>query len=108
MSAMNEREKAFEAKFGQDQEMTFKAEMRRNRKLGVWAGSQLGLSGDALDSYIEEVIEADFEKPGDDDVVEKVLADFINKGVELTENRLRQEMQGFLAEAKAELLDSSD
>ena len=107
MSNMDERKKAFEGLYERSQELQFKAEMRRNRKLGNWAAAQFGLSGDEADSYVAHVIESDFEKPGDDDVVEAVMADFKERGLDITENRLRIEMEKFLTEAKAELMEDS-
>ena len=79
MADFNEREKAFEAKFKLDEELKFKATARRNRLLGHWAGEKMGFSEAECDAYAKEVIKSDFEKPGDDDVLQKVLTDFQGK-----------------------------
>jgi hypothetical protein len=73
MATFDEREKGFEAKFRADQELQFKVTARRNKLLGLWAAGRMGLAGTAAESYAKQVVEADFQKPGDDDVVDKVL-----------------------------------
>ena len=92
MTEFNEREKAFEAKFKLDEELRFKANARRNKLLGVWAAEQMGLGESEAEAYAKEVVKADFEEPGDDDVLQKVLADLQGKGVETSERLLRKRM----------------
>ncbi|MBV9045572.1 MAG: DUF1476 domain-containing protein [Alphaproteobacteria bacterium] len=70
-----DREKGFESKFAHDQEMQFKIMNRRNKLLGLWAAEQMGKSGDAAATYAKEVVAADFEEPGDEDVFRKVRKD---------------------------------
>ena len=81
MTSFEEREKGYEAKFKHDQEFQFKATARRNKLLGLWAAEKLGLSGGDADAYAKEVVVADFEEPGDDDVLRKVAGDLDGKGV---------------------------
>ncbi len=92
MIEFNEREKAFEAKFKLDEELRFKANARRNRLLGIWAAEQMGLGQSEADAYAKEVVKADFEAPGDDDVLQKVLADLQGKSVDMSERQLRKRM----------------
>ncbi len=92
MADFNEREKAFETKFKLDEELRFKSTARRNKLLGIWAGELMGLSVSECESYAKEVVKSDFEKPGDDDVLQKVLADLQGKGVEASERSLRKHM----------------
>ena len=103
MTGFDDREKAFENKYKHDQELKFKVNARRNKLLGEWAGRQFGLSGDELDAYAKTVVMADFDKPGDEDVVAKVLGDFKAKGKELTEHKLRTEMDRLMREAEAQI-----
>ena len=90
--SFDDRERAFENKFAHDEALRFKATARRNKLLGLWAAEKLGLSGDAADAYAKEVVKADFEQPGDDDVVRKLLADFAAKGVAVGESEIRHKM----------------
>src|SRR3546814_13289401 len=90
MATFNDREKAFEDKYKHDQELQFRTEVRRNKLLGLWVASELlGLEGDAAEAYAKAVVSSDFEQPGHDDVVRKVMADIQAKGVDYTEHRLR-------------------
>ncbi|MGP9790583.1 DUF1476 domain-containing protein [Roseinatronobacter sp. NSM] len=102
MTSLNDRERAFENKFAHDQEMVFKAVARRNKKLGLWAAGLLGRTGDDAEAYAMEVIRADFEEAGHDDVVRKVAADLAGKADEAT---IRGMMATMLSEAKAELAE---
>lgn len=105
MSTFDDREQAFEKKFAHDAEMQFKAMARRDKKLGLWAGELLGLSGDALEEYAASVVVADLEEPGDEDVYRKVSGDFAAKGVAVEESALRAKMAELLVAAKAELAE---
>ena len=75
MSTFDDRENAFENKFAHDEAMKFKAEARTNKLLGLWAAELLGKSGDDAAAYAAEVVKADFEEAGHEDVVRKVAAD---------------------------------
>ena len=76
MTTFNDRENAFENKYAHDEETKFKIAARANKLLGLWAADLLGKSGDDATAYALEVIKADFEEAGHEDVVRKVVADF--------------------------------
>ncbi len=101
MSTFDDRENAFEAKFAHDSEMQFKAEARRNKLLGLWAAGLLGKSGDGAAAYAMEVVSADFEEAGTEDVVRKVAADL---GAKSSADEVRAKMAELLPVAKAQLL----
>lgn len=102
MSTFDDREHAFEAKFAHDAEMQFKADARRNKLLGLWAAELLGKSGDDAEAYAREVVKADFEEAGHEDVVRKVAGDLGDKSDAET---IRQKMAELMPIAKAQLLD---
>ncbi len=104
MPTFDDRKKGFETKFKHDQETAFKTTARRNKLLGLWAAKQMGLSGQAADDYAKSVVMADMEKPGDDDVMQKVLKDLTGKGVDVTAHRIRTEMDSLMAEARKQIL----
>ena len=83
--AFGDRQKGFERKFQLDQEQQFRANARRDKLFGQWAGAKLGKSGAAADTYAAEVVDANFEKPGDDDMLGKVKADFQKAGVTVSD-----------------------
>ena len=93
---MNRKSKAHEHGEVFREELEFRAGARRNKLLGQWAAEKMDLTGDAAVAYPGEVVESDFEEPGEDDVVRKVMKDFESAGVEITEERLRQEMVALL------------
>jgi hypothetical protein len=99
-----DREKAFEAKFSKDQELQFKVNSRRNRLLGLWAAAILGKTGEAAEAYAKDVVMADFEKPGDDDVVSKVVADLEAGGHATSAATVRKQREKLLDEAKRQLM----
>jgi hypothetical protein len=98
MTTFDRREETFERKFALDEELKFKAEARRNKLLGLWAASQLGMSGDAASAYAKEVVAADFDEAGDG-VFRKVKADLAAKGITFTEPELRTKMGELMAQA---------
>lgn len=99
MANMDDRKEAFEKKFAHDEELKFKATARRNKLLGLWAAEKLGKSGDEAEAYAKEVVKADFEEAGDEDVFRKVRADFDAAGVDQSDHQIRRTM--------AELLDQA-
>ncbi len=103
MTTFDKREKDFERRFVLDEETRFKALARRNKKLGLWAAEKLGLTGDAAEAYAKEVIAADFEEAGDEDVFRKLRKDFDAKGVDLSDHQIRRTMEELLAAANQEV-----
>ena len=83
MTTFNDREKAFEKKFEHDQDIQFKVTARKNKMLGLWAAGLMGKSGADAEAYAKEVVLADFEKPGDSDVVAKLVKDLAAAGKRL-------------------------
>ena len=104
MTTFNEREKAFEDKYKHDQELQFKVEVRRNKLLGLWVAEMLGLSGADAEAYAKEVVSADFEEPGDADLIRKIQADAQPKSLDLSEHRLRKKMDELVAVAKEQIM----
>ncbi|MEO0379925.1 MAG: DUF1476 domain-containing protein [Pseudomonadota bacterium] len=101
MSTFDDRENAFENKYAHDAEMQFKAEARRNKLLGLWAAGLMGKAGEDANAYASEVIKADFEEAGDEDVYRKVSGDLGDLADEAT---IRSQMTSLMAEAKAQLM----
>jgi hypothetical protein len=99
MTTFDKREEGFEKKFALDEELRFKANARRNRLLGMWAAGKMGLSGPDADAYAKEVVVADFEEAGDDDVFRKIRKDFDAKGVAQSDQDIRKTMTDLMAHA---------
>ncbi|PKP74439.1 MAG: DUF1476 domain-containing protein [Alphaproteobacteria bacterium HGW-Alphaproteobacteria-6] len=101
MTTFDDRENAFESKFAHDEAMKFKAEARRNKLLGLWAAGLLGKSGEAASAYAREVVAADFEEAGDEDVYRKVAGDL---GSLADEAVIRAKMAELMTEARRQVL----
>lgn len=103
MSQFEDRQKGQEAKFAFDAEKKFKAEARRNKLLGIWAAELLGHTGDAANAYAAEVVAADFEEAGDEDVFRKVAADLKAKGLSIGEDVIRHKMATLVGVANEQI-----
>lgn len=103
MSTFDEREKGFESKFTHDKEVEFKVVARRNKLLGLWVAERLGLSGEDAENYAKEVVAADFEEAGHEDVVRKVMADITAKSLDISEHVVRVEMDRLLDVARLQV-----
>jgi hypothetical protein len=103
MASFEDREKGFERKFALDEELKFKATARRNRLLGLWAAGQMGISGDDAAAYAREVIKADLEEPGEEDVFRKIRRDFDAKGVGQSDHQIRRQMTELMVEAISQI-----
>ncbi|HYG48727.1 MAG TPA: DUF1476 domain-containing protein [Allosphingosinicella sp.] len=106
MSTFDDRERAFETKYARDQEMQFRITARRNKLLGHWAANLMGLSQAEADAYASDVIRADFEEAGDEDVIRKVLGDLTSAGVECDEAKIRETLAHKTVEARRQLMES--
>jgi hypothetical protein len=104
MTTFNDREKAFEKKYEHDQDLQFKVTARKNKMLGLWAAGLMGKSGADAEAYAKEVVVADFEKPGDSDVMEKLVKDLAAAGKPTEEHTVRKQAERLAAEAKAQIM----
>ncbi len=105
MTTFDDREKAAEKKFVLEAHEEFKAEARRNKKLALWVADLIGKNGEDAQKYVSEVIKADMEEAGDDDVFRKLRGDLDASGADISDVALRQKMNEFMAQARAEIHD---
>ena len=106
MTTFDDRERAFESQYARDQEMQFKIVARRNRLLGQWAAKKMGLTEAEADAYARDVIRADFEEAGDEDVIRKLLGDLTSAGVEVSESDIRQALDHKTVEARRQFIEA--
>lgn len=104
MTTFDDRKQAFENKFIHDEELKFKVIARRNKLLGLWVAEHLGLPPEERPVYAKELVRADFEKPGDEDVIEKILTDSTQRGTPLSRVEILEKIEAFFQLAKSELL----
>ena len=105
MTQFDDREKAFESMYARDQEMQFKIVARRNRLLGHWAAKKMGLNEAEAEAYAKDVIRADFEEAGDEDVIRKLLGDLTSAGIDIDDAAIRQAVEHKTVEARRQFIE---
>jgi len=100
MNKFDEREKSFEKKFVKDEELQFKLAARSNKYLGEWVSSKLGKNEEEKKNYIQEIIKADMEEAGSEDVFRKVKKDFQAASIGIEDSEIRDQMEKALSRAK--------
>lgn len=108
MTTFDDRERAFEAKYARDEDMQFRIIARRNRLLGEWAARLMGLSEEETASYAKDVVRADFEEAGDEDVIRKVLGDLTAAGVDTDDAKIREALEHKVVEARRQIIQASN
>jgi hypothetical protein len=103
MTTFDKREEGFEKQFAHNEELKFKAMARRNKLLGMWAAGKMGLAGAEAEAYAKEVVMADFQEAGDQDVFKKIRADLDAKKVAISDQDIRRTMDELLAQAVAQV-----
>jgi hypothetical protein len=103
MTTFDKREEGFEKQFAHDEELKFKATVRRDRLLGLWAAEKLGLTGPTAEAYAKEVVNADIEATGDHDMFGKIRKDLDAKGVSVSDHQIRRAMDELMARAITEI-----
>ncbi len=105
MTTFDERERGEEARFKHELELGFKIRNRRNKMFGLWvAETQLGLAGETAATYAKEVVMADFELPGDADMLGKVTKDLDRAGKQVSDHALQRQLQQLEQEARQQVM----
>ena len=100
MNTFDEKEKSFEKKFAMDEELQFKLAARSNKYLGEWVSSELGKNEEEKKNYIQDIIRADMEEAGSEDVFRKIKKDFQVASVSIEDSEIRDQMAKALLRAK--------
>ncbi len=108
MASFDERKDAFEKKFAHDEELAFKVEARCCKLFGLWAAEQMGLEGADAETYAKEVVGANLEEPGFDDVKRKVMPDFAEKNVDISDHVIDTMLEKCMDEAKEQIMEAND
>jgi len=104
MTTFDDRDRNFENKFAHDEELAFKIHARRNKLIGLWAAAKLGKHGDEAMQYAKDVVLAEFDSTGANDVAEKLLKDFKQAGVKISPKEIQHEMEKVLATARKQIM----
>ena len=100
MNTFDEKEKSFEKKFAMDEELQFKLAARSNKYLGEWVSSELGKNEEEKKNYIQDIIRADMEEAGSEDVFRKIKQDFQTASISIEDSEIRDQMAKALLRAK--------
>ena len=100
MNKFDYREKSFEKKFQMDQELQFKVQARSNKYLAEFVSLKLGKTEEENKNYIQEIIKADMEEAGSEDVFRKVKKDFETNSIVIEDSEIRDQMEKALSRAK--------
>ncbi|MEJ0095601.1 MAG: DUF1476 domain-containing protein [Methylocella sp.] len=103
MTTFDKREQAFEAKLAHDHELRFRALVRRNKLLGLWAAEKLGKAAAEAEAYAASLVAADVEEGGEDKIFARIRSDLEQAGVSQSDHQIRRKMEEFLAAAVAEV-----
>jgi hypothetical protein len=104
MTTFDERERAFEHKYEHDMELQFKARARKNKLLGLWAAGLMGKTGAEAETYARDIVMADFEKPGDHDVIHTLMRDLAAAGKPIEEHTVRKQSERLLVDATRQVM----
>tara|TARA_B100000945_G_scaffold23610_1_gene16649 strand:+ start:521 stop:829 length:309 start_codon:yes stop_codon:yes gene_type:complete len=102
MDKFDERKKSFEKKYAHDEELKFKVASKRNKYLGQWVSEKLKYDSEKENEYIQEVIKADFQEAGDEDVFRKIKVDL--KGHNISDEEIRNKMKELYEKAKSDFI----
>lgn len=108
MSNLTDREKSFEDKYANDQQLQFKVEARCSKLVGLWAATEMNLGdNDTKNAYAKEVVEANLEEAGFDDILRKVRSDFENKKIDISDHVINEKISACHEEAKKQVMTES-
>ncbi len=107
MTGFDDRERQFEEKFAHDEELRFKARARRAKLVGLWAAELMGLKGEAAEDYALSLVSEDLKEPGDQDIIEKLMADFRAHGVDIDVHRVERELAHRMEEARRQIMEET-
>ena len=108
MSGLDDREKAFELKFANDEEIRFKVTAKRNLLVAEWVADLIEISEENRPEYVQSVIEADLEEAGNDDIIKKLMSDLDNAGnSDITRKDIEYQLDKFFGQAKEQYMNSS-
>ena len=102
MTKFDDREKSFEKKFANEEELKFKIASKKNKYIGQWVSQKLGYDSEKEKEYIQAVIKTDFKEVGDEDVFKKIQADL--KGQNISDEDIRKKMKEFDEKAKSDFI----
>ena len=98
----SEREKGFEKKFARDEELQFKIQARSNKYIAEFFSEKLCKTEEEKKKYLQEIIKADMEEAGSEDVFRKIKNDLQKASIDIEDKQIREQIEKALSRAKEE------
>ena len=100
MTNFQKEKRGLKKKFVRDEELQFKVQARSNKYIAEFVSNKLNKTEDEKQKYIQEVIKADMEEAGNEDVFRKIKKDFQKASVNIEDSEIREEIEKALNRAK--------
>jgi hypothetical protein len=104
MTAFEDRERSYEAKWAHDEDLRFRTVSRRNKLLGLWAAGRMGLAGPAAESYANVLLDLEVRGGRDEDIADKLCEDLGAHRINLSKHSIHRKMEELLAEAAEQVM----
>ncbi len=109
MTTFNDRQKAFEQQYIQNEELRFRVSARARKLLGLWAAHKKHLSEEASLEYALGIVKYGIENTEPGAVIQKVMSDLHAAGLDdVTEERVREKREEMEDVAKIQLAKEVD
>jgi hypothetical protein len=108
MSGLDDRKSAFENKFALDEANLFKAEARGCKLFGLWLSEKIGLEGEEANSYAADIIGANLEEPGFNDVLRFISPDVKKHNLDMSDEEILLKIEEFYAIAQEQIKNETD
>lgn len=105
MTDMNDRQKAFEAKYALDQDVMFRIEARTAKLFGLWLAEKMGLNDDEAKLFAAEMVSSNLDEPGFEDLKRAARPKLQAHNIDLTDNELDVHLDKFLEEARVQITE---
>ena len=106
MSSMKKREEEFEARFAHDAELKFKIQSRTAIHFARWAADEIGKSEEEKAEYVDEILNLSISKGCFEAIRSKVVEDFDEHGVDISDNRVEKKLSEFQKSAEEHVTQS--
>ncbi len=103
MDALQHLTKAQENKFKHEQDLLFKAKVKRNRMLGLWAADLMELEPEDTIKYADEFVALHLKDTGREKLYNKLLDDFNHAGIHKSDHRIERKIHDCMVRAVYEL-----
>jgi len=90
MTLFDERERAFENLFAHEEEMRFRALVRRNQLFARWAVGELGLGSSEAHAYVRSFVNDAVQPEPATILVSRVRNDFRAKGLDIVDEQIAE------------------